>query len=176
MRCLGSWWPCKVRPRSSKRYRTNLYGSFYDTTDQTADSTTESYPLHLNTTVVSHGVEIENDGDGHPSKIYLADGGVFNIQFSGQIHSTNASTKTLEVWLSKNGVDEPDSNTHLTLSGSGTYTVAAWNWVVEANKKDYFQIKWLVSNTNVVWETLPAGTSPTRPEVPSLIVTVTEVG
>ena len=165
-----------MRPRNSSRYRYNLYGSFSDNTDQTADSTTESYPLHINTTAISHGVNIENDEDGHPSKIYVADGGVFNIQFSGQIHSKNASTKTIEIWLSKNGVNEPDSNTHLTLAGSGTYSVAAWNWVVEANKGDYFQIKWVVSNVNVAWEALAAGTSPTRPAVPSLIVTVTEVG
>lgn len=165
-----------MRPRNSKRYRQLLYGSFYDTTDQTAASTTAAYPLHLNTTSLSHGVAIDNDEDTHPSRIRVADGGVFNIQFSGQIHSTNASDKTIEIWLRQNGTNIDDSNTQLTLSGSGTYEVASWNWVVEGKKNDYFQIVWRVSNTNVTWETIAAGTSPERPLIPSLIVTVTEVG
>ena len=60
-------------------YLTFSYGSFYDTTDQTAVSTTVAYAITLNTTDISQGVSIASS-----SQLTFADAGVYNIQFSIQ--------------------------------------------------------------------------------------------
>jgi hypothetical protein len=59
---------------------------------------------------------------------------------------------------------------------SGGKAMAAWNYLVQANAGDYFQLYW--SSTDAALEILyaDAGTDPTRPVTPSIIVTVTQVG
>jgi hypothetical protein len=61
-------------------YLTFSYGSFYDTTDQTAVSTTVAYAITLNTTDISQGVSIASS-----SQLTFAEAGVYNIQFSVQL-------------------------------------------------------------------------------------------
>jgi hypothetical protein len=57
--------------------------------------------------------------------------------------------------------------------------IVSWNYVLKLSAGDYLQLVWNVDSTQVSLQTLPAGTSPTHPESPSVIVTatpVTEVG
>jgi hypothetical protein len=49
--------------------------------------------------------------------------------------------------------------------------IAALNFYVELNADDYIELMWRVSDTGVSIEHYSAGTSPTRPAVPSVIFT-----
>ena len=61
-----------------KEYRTPRYGSFYDTTTQTAAAINTAYAFTYNSTDLSQGVYI-----GSPtSRVYVDRPNVYNIQFS----------------------------------------------------------------------------------------------
>ena len=152
------------------------WGSFYDTTDQALASTSASQVVSINTTADGNGVTIEN-GD----EITFAHPGVYALTFSVQITNLANSVEKAVFWLKYNGTDYPDSATEIDLqprkdSSTPNRQVLTVNYVAEATTAgDYVQIYWSGTNTQLKVETLPAGTSPVYPQVPSIIVTATQV-
>lgn len=145
------------------------YGSFSDTTSQTAAATNTAYSIKFNTTDIASGVYI---GDSDNSQVYISRHGIYNFQFSIQLSSTTASAKNVFIWAAINGASIPNSATKVTLQGSNAASVAAWNFVLNLNAGDYFQLKWSVDDTNV--QILAAAASGVVPAIPSVILTVTD--
>jgi hypothetical protein len=151
------------------------YGAFQDSTDQTASSTTTAYAITFDTTDYSNGVTLSNS-----SRINVKNAGVYNIQFSIQFKNTTNDSQDADIWFRKNGVDVDKSNSRFGLaprksSGDPYHTIGSLNYFVELAANDYVQVMWRVSNTGVSIEQHPADTSPTRPAVPSVILTVNYV-
>ena len=147
------------------------YGAFQDSTDQTAGSTTTAYAVTFNTTDYSNGVTLSNS-----SRINVKNYGIYNFQFSIQFKNTTNDTQDVDVWFRKNGTDIANSNSRFSLparksAGDPSHLIAAMNFYVELNADDYIELMWRVSDTGVSLEQYPAGTSPTRPAVPSVILT-----
>jgi hypothetical protein len=161
-------------PDGSEFYfqRAPNYGLFHDNTTQVAALANTAYAMTLGETDLSRGISIV---DG--SKITIDRAAIYNIQFSTQLDRTNSGNDVVDIWFRKNGIDLPDSNTKVTISGgaNAAKTVAAWNFFGQANAGDYFQIMWNTPDVRVRLHYDPAGTSPTRPITPSVIVTVNEV-
>ena len=150
------------------------YGSFYDTTTQTAVSGAIA-TMKYNTTSLSNGVSIVNDGLGNPTEITFTDAGVYNIQFSAQLQRTSGgSDATISIWLSQNGSNVADSTTHLTLKANTNYVVAAWNFFQQVGAGDNVQIMWSHNDAIQILYEAP-GVSPTRPATPSIILTVNRI-
>lgn len=151
------------------------HGSFYDTTDQAVASTTAAYVINLNSTALSNGVSIV---DG--SKITVADEGVYNLQFSIQLSNLDTAPQDVDIWVRHNGVDIPNSNTRFGLAARKNiadpfHAVAALNYMHDMTTGDYMQLVWCSSSTSVTITEYGAGTTPTRPAVPSVIATMTFV-
>jgi len=106
------------------------------------------------------------------SKITVTNTGIFNIQFSAQFDKTDSGTDDFDIWLRIDGVDVPWSNTRITTTGNNTKVVAAWNWMVAMNAGQYAQIAWSSADTNMRIFAQNPQTGPTRPGIPSVIVTV----
>ena len=151
------------------------YGSFYDTTTQTAASATTAYPITLNSTSLSNGVYIGTV----TSQVYVNFAGNYNIQFSAQLESTNAALQDVQIWIRQNGTDVPASNSIVSVpnshGGVNGHTIVAWNWVLSMKPNDYFEIIWQSSSNTVTIKNYPAGVTPVTPVVPSMIVTVTQI-
>jgi len=142
------------------------YGTFFDTTDQTAASPNTAYAITFNNTDLSAGVFL-----GTPtSRIYVDRPGAYNFQFSLQLSSTNANSKDVYIWARVNGTDVPDSATKITLKGSSEAYVAAWNFVLKLNTNDYFELMWATTDTNV--QILHDAATAFCPAIPSVIMTV----
>jgi len=73
-----------------------------------------------------------------------------------------------------NGIDVPWSNTSLTLTTSSR-TIAR-NYLVTVTDGGYVELMWSSADAAMQLAFSPAGSGPTRPEVPSLYVTATRVG
>lgn len=150
--------------------QTNKYGSFYDTTTQTAAATNTAYAITFNNTDLSAGVSI-----GTPtSRITVDAPGVYNFQHSIQIINTSGGANSLWIWFRKNGVDIPDSATEVRVQGNNTEQFAAWNCFVPMDVNDYFEIMWSVDNTAI--QLLAVAASSPVPRIPSVILTVNYVG
>ena len=154
---------------------TGYYGAFQDNTTQTAVSANTAYPVKFNTTNLSNGVTVVNDGSSNPTRVTLANTGIYNIQFSLQMEKTGGSGNMVaDIWIRKNGVDIPSTTGKIVLTGSANASpvVAAWNYVLDLVAGDYVQLMWSTSNTNV--EIVAAGPTAPHPAIPSSILTVTQ--
>lgn len=146
------------------------YGSFYDTTNQLNASGTAVNHMTLNTTAEAAGVAIVS---GYMAQV--ANSGVYNVQFSAQFQKTNASSEDVFIWLAKNNVNVDHSNTALTIQGSNSRLVAAWNWVLSIDRNEHIDLRWHSTDTTVRVLASGAAGLPTRPAIPSVILTVNRV-
>jgi hypothetical protein len=157
------------------RFMNNPYGTFQDSTDQVAANTTTAYAVTFNTTDFSNGVTIASG-----SRITVADAGIWNLQFSIQFTNTTNSSQDVDVWFRVNGTNVANSNSRFGFAprkgvGDPFHIIAAMNYFVSLNATDYVEIMWRPTDTGVSIEQYAAGTSPTRPAVPSAIITMSFV-
>lgn len=144
------------------------YGSFCDTTTQTAAAINTAYAITFNTTEISNGVYL-----GTPaSRVYVDTHNVYNFQFSAQLDKTAGGVGLVWLWLRKNGVNVSNSTGQIRIQGNNAEIVAAWNYVIELGAGDYVELMWEADTTDVqlLYE---AGTA-VHPAIPSVILTVTD--
>lgn len=142
-----------------------LYGSFYDTSTQVNAASVNT--ITLNSTAESNGISIVSG-----SRITAASTGVYNVQFSAQVDKTDAGDDTIEIWLSKNGLDLTWTNTVVMVHANDGKSVPSWNFVLSLNAGDYLQLKWYSADAALRLLSVAAGV---RPAIPSVILTVTQV-
>ena len=157
------------------RFMNNPYGAFQDSTNQVAANTTTAYAVTFNTTDFANGVTVASN-----SRITVADAGIWNLQFSIQFTNTTNSSQDVDVWFRVNGSNVANSNSRFGFAprksaGDPYHTIAAMNYFVSLNATNYVEIMWRPTDTGVSIEQYAAGTSPTRPAVPSAIVTMSFV-
>ena len=160
---------------SGGKFLNNPYGAFQDSTDQTAASTTVAYPVTFNTTDFSNGVTIVSN-----SRITVAEAGIWNLQFSLQLTNTTNASQDVDVWFRVNGTNITNSNSRFGLAprkavGDPFHVIMALNYFANLNATDYIEIMWRTTDTGVIIEQYAAGTSPTRPAIPSAIATMSFV-
>jgi hypothetical protein len=151
------------------------YGAFQDNTTQTALDVSVATSVKFNTTDLSNGVTIVNDGSGNPTRVTIANAGVYNIQFSLQLEKiSGGGNYIIDIWLRKNGTNVEGTTGKVVLTGSANASpvVAAWNYVLQLASNDYVQIMWSTSNTNAVIISESASTP--YPSLPSSILTITQ--
>jgi hypothetical protein len=147
---------------------TGYYGSFYDTTTQNVVGVNTYQPFTINTTDISNQVSIANS-----SHIVIANSGIYNIQFSLQIDKSQGSQAHVYIWLKKNGTDVPNSAGEVSVQGTSSEAIAAWNYVVSASANDYYELMW--SSTDIHVEIKARTASGVVPAIPSIILTVVSV-
>lgn len=148
------------------------YGVFISSSDQSLAANTPGV-MTLSSTLESDGVTL-NAG----SELVVANDGVYNLQFSAQLHHLGGggSGETVTIWFRKNGSDIPDSATRIVIESNEPYVVAAWNFMCTLVAGEWLEIVWITDNANTRLEAIPAVVGPPAvPAVPSLIVTVSQV-
>jgi hypothetical protein len=145
------------------------HASYFDTTTQ-ANPVANAVNLFTYNSVVS---DYEVTRGVPTSRIYVANTGVYNFQFSAQLDKTGGSASAVYIWPRVNGVNLPDSATKIVIDGPNSEIVAAWNFVLVLKAGDYFELAWQSSDTNVVIPYVAA--SGNIPAIPSIILTVSWV-
>jgi hypothetical protein len=142
------------------------HGSYFDTTTQTNPVANAVNLFTYNSVVTQQAVT-----RGNPtSKIYVAQTGIYNFQFSAQLDKTGGSASAVYIWPRINGVNLPDSATKIVIDGPNNEIVAAWNFVLVLQANDYFELAWESPDTNVVIPYVAA--TGNIPAIPSIILTV----
>jgi hypothetical protein len=144
------------------------YGNFYSDNTQQPQTLITGQPVTLNQTVAANNFQII---DG--SKVTTSSAGVYNLQFSIQLVSTNQGGD-VEIWLAKNGVAVDESNTVFHTKNANEAEFAALNYVETLASGDYLQLIWATDNLDM---TLAATASTMGgPNIPSVILTIVPVG
>jgi hypothetical protein len=142
--------------------------------DQANPSITGANLLSYNQPVILQGIEVRNTNE-----IWFEKAGQYLVTFTLQVTNRSNATQEFEVWAGFNGQNYPLSNTRFDLPARKSTDV--WSHVVPAvtgiftvndPSAEYLTIKWWASSTDVFLEHYPAGTNPTRPEIPSVIMTI----
>jgi hypothetical protein len=142
--------------------------------DQTSGGTTVANTVTYNQPVILQGIEVRN-GD----EIWFEKPGQYLVTFTLQVTNRDNQDHLFEVWAKYNGTNYPLSNTrfdvpqrksasewgHIVPAITGIFTV-------EDPTNDYLSIAWWSDSTLVFLEHYAADTSPDRPEIPSVILTV----
>ena len=150
-------------PREFKRAR---YGSFLDTTTQTATTVNTAKAVTFNTTDISRGVYV-----GSPtSRVYVDTEGVYDFQMSLQLDSTVSTDEHFYLWMRVNGADVPNSASTVRLKGNDAEIILALNFFFDLKAGDYVEIMYSVTDLGVRISYVAA--SPPVPAIPSIILTV----
>jgi hypothetical protein len=122
----------------------------------------------------SNGITVESG-----SRIKVPCAGQYLVTFTLQVTNRSNTAAEFEVWAKDTGVNYPLSNTRFDVPARKTATI--WSHVVPAitgiftvddPTNDYLQVAWWSDNLNVFIQNYAAGTSPTRPAIPSVILTI----
>ena len=155
-------------------YVENPHAMLMSDEDQTNPSITGANQLSFNQPIITKGVRVENTDE-----IWFDQAGQYLVTFTLQVTNRGNTAAEFEVWAGYNGSNYPLSNTRFDIPARKSATV--WSHIVPAitgiftvanPQTEYLTIKWWASSTDVYLEHYAAGTSPTRPEIPSVILTV----
>jgi hypothetical protein len=142
--------------------------------DQASAGTTVANILTYNQPVITQGIRVENSGE-----IWFDQPGQYLVTFTLQVSNRGNALQEFEVWASYNGTNYPLSNTRFDVPARKS--VSIWAHIVPAitgiftvtnPATEYLTIKWWSDSTDVFLEHYPVNTSPTRPAIPSVIMTV----
>jgi hypothetical protein len=149
-----------------REFKRSRYGSFYDTTTQSALVINTATKITFNTTDLSSGVYI-----GSPtSRVYVDTDGIYNFQTSIQLDSTVATAQEFYLWFSLNGVDVTNSASQVRVQGNNAEVFVALNLFFSLKAGDYVELVFSVSNLGV--QLLAAPAAAPHPGIPSIILTV----
>lgn len=151
------------------------YGAFSNNNGQTATSTATTDVVEFDTTEQSEGVYLSNT-----TRIYVRNGGIYNLQYSLQLKNSNNDFEYADVWFRKNGTDIPNSASRFGLparksTGDPSHLIGAMNTFLDLAAGDYIELAGSVSNTTVALEYLAADAIIPRPAIPAVIFTVNYV-
>ena len=146
------------------------YGAWFSSATQSNAGATYANIMTLDNTDIESGIHLVSG-----SRISFTQDGTYNIQFSAQIDKPDSGKDEVEVWITKNGQNIPSTATIIELDGNNAEYVAAWNFFVTAFKNDYVELAWHSIDTDMRLLARGSSSNPTRPEIPSLIVTAQQV-
>ena len=107
------------------------YGQWVSLYTQSGSANT-AYAMKLETaTSDGSGVYVGNNGSGLPTRIYVQNTGLYNIQFSAQLHTTANEACDFSVWFAMTGSAIANSNTDFSIEkiNGGGFQVAALNFL-----------------------------------------------
>jgi hypothetical protein len=112
------------------------------------------------------------------SKIMFDYPGQYLINFRTQVSNQDNAVGEFEIWAKNTGVNYPLSNTRFDLlarksAGIWSHAVPAISGIFTVNDPttEYLEMAWWSDRSGAFLEYYPAGTSPTRPAIPSVILT-----
>jgi hypothetical protein len=147
------------------------YAMLMSDQDQTTGGTTSENLVSYNTPIFQYGVRVENN-----TQIKFDYPGQYLVTVSLQVTNTENQIREFELWAKNSGVNYPLSNTRFDVPAnkgmaSAGHLVANVAGIFTVVNGEYLEMAWWSDGANVKLEHYAAGTNPTRPEIPSVILT-----
>lgn len=155
----------------------NPFGMFMSGVDQSSAGVTSENIVQLDEAILSNGIRVENN-----EEIWFSTAGQFLVTVSIQVTNRDNAIHEFELWAKQNGSNYPLSNTrydipvrksatdwgHLAAAVNGVFTVTD-------PSLEYLRMAWWSDSLLVYLEHYAARTSPVRPAIPSVIITVNQI-
>ena len=143
------------------------YGAFDSTSTQSLGAINTATAITLGTTLSSNGVSL-----GTPaSRLVVTQSGYYDATLMLQLSSSSASSKTIYVWLRKNGTDVPDTTRAFTNLKTG-FTPLTVSFPISLAASDYLEFYWASDDINVTL--VPITGLAFAPDAPSVLASVVQ--
>ena len=112
------------------------------------------------------------------TKVTVSTPGLYKFDLIAQINRVASSgTASMYFWAKKHGVDVPNSNTNLDVTGNiGTAArLLGKSLIIVLEVGDYIEFYWATSTVDMILKATVAETNPTRPATPSVKVNAVRV-
>jgi hypothetical protein len=149
------------------------YGSFFSTVTQSAITINTPIAMTFNTEYFSSGVSVVSN-----SQITVDTDGIYNLQFSAQLDRISTSgVDKIDIWFRTQGVDVPNTNTSVTISGGANQAklVASWNIYLQLTAGQYVELMYSVSDLQIKLLAQAENLLVPHPATPSVIVTIEKI-
>jgi len=151
------------------------YGMFMSTADQTNAGITVENLVTYNLPVLERGIRVD---PVNTSRLYFDYPGQYLVNVACQVTNQDNAVREFELWAKNSGTNYPYSNTrfdvpvrksasiwgHIVANIAGIFTV-------QDPVNEYLEMAWWGESTLIQLESYAAGVSPTRPAIPSVILT-----
>ena len=148
------------------------YAIAYNLSNHTASANTATL-IDFDTPDVLSGISLVSG-----SQFTVSTPGLYEFAVISQINrAASSGTATLSFWAKKNGVDVPNSNNNVSITGNtGTAaTLMNKNFVIVLEEGDYIEFYWSTTSADMILKYTAAGTSPTRPSTAAVKVKATRI-
>jgi hypothetical protein len=149
------------------------YAMLMSNQDQSSAGTTSENLITYNTPIFQNGIFVESS-----TRLRFQYAGQYLIIVNCQFANRGNTAAEFEIWAKDKGVNYPLSNTRFDIPARKSvsiysHVVAIINGIFTINdpETEYLEIAWWSDSANVFLEHYAAGTNPTRPEIPSVILT-----
>ncbi|NBW11243.1 MAG: hypothetical protein EBR82_24750 [Caulobacteraceae bacterium] len=150
------------------------YAMLISSVDQASAGITSENLIEYDPPSITNGITVVNN-----TKIYVPYAGQYLVTFSLQVTNRGNSAGEFEVWAKRGNINIESSNTRFDIAARKSSTI--WSHIVPTitlifdvtdPNTEYFQLAWWSDKTTVYLENYAAGTSPSRPAIPSVIFTI----
>ena len=152
------------------RYGHSDHAAYYTTATYTAAAANTAYPINWENIAYEQHVDIDGT---YPSRIVFEHAGIYQIDFSCELQSTNSSSKSVYIWPRINGTDTPYSTIKHSITANGESKVVSRSGIFTVSAGDYLEAMYAVTDTALRIE----GTAATAfaPAAPSATIVISEV-
>lgn len=144
------------------------YGMFSDTSTQTIASPNVAYGVTFNTT--EDIWEVYKTADN--MNFSFGQTGDYLIELSAVV-VTDTNNKHVEIWVQKNGINVPRSNTKVEIPNAGTEQVIAVPFIIDMNMTDVFRVMYASDDAGTQLVYTPETSY--SPSTPSIIMTISKI-
>ena len=153
----------------------NNFGIFYDSSKQITTVATAT-AIRFNLQQVANKINIANNSSGNPTRITVAEAGVYQVNFILQFLKSDAGNDELSIWIRKNSSAYPNTHTSYLIQGSNYKNIYSGNYFMELGANDYLELYYSVKNSNTyLYGSLSITSTPSRPATPSAYLSIHSV-
>ena len=146
------------------------YGLFVSTQNQANGGTTTANKVGLDTQIRASGFSNTS------GTITITNPGKYVVTSELAVKMSTGANPVINVWLAQNGTNLAYTGQDLQfLGGAGAVQMMTCTWLLDAAANDTLEVYWSCSNINASLSYQGAGVSPTRPESPSAVVSISQV-
>lgn len=152
------------------------YAMLMSNQDQGSAGVTSENLIKFDLNVLSNGITVEGAND---TEIHVPYPGQYLVTMRLNFANRGNSSQEIEVWAKDAGVNYPLSNTRYDIAArkslsvySHTSAIKTGIFTVDDPQTEYLEMAWWSDGADIYLEHYAAGTSPIRPEIPSVILTI----
>jgi len=171
---LGQW---INQNGTSNNFTTGYFGAFYYNGANVAlSNTTNAYIVPITASYDgTNGVTVGSNND-----IVFAHSGTYRIEYSIQYENTGNADDDANVWVRINGTDQTNTNSRFSVNRKNTgqdpgSLIAVTPFMMTVNAGDRVQVMHSSEGGHVKLVSYAAGTTPTVPSTPAVIINVEQV-